>query len=226
MLKPLLAVAIAGAFATASTITLAATPKLNDKQYFSQPSLDVVVFSNWYNGLFGDSKISGVELIHFGERTATNGDVRLSATPEQWDPIPTFVERKVDQASGTISATLAYPEYDFTYTITARPINSGVEITLSSPNPLPPALEGKAGFNMEFLPATYMETSFLADGKPGSFPLYPTGVKEIIGEHEPQPLATGQHLVLAPESPQKRVSIKSESLPLALYDGRAKAQNG
>ena len=226
MLKPLLAVAIAGAFATASTITLAATPKLNDKQYFSQPSLDVVVFSNWYNGLFGDSKISGVELIHFGERTATNGDVRLSATPEQWDPIPTFVERKVDQASGTISATLAYPEYDFTYTITARPINNGVEITLSSPNPLPPALEGKAGFNMEFLPATYMETSFLADGKPGSFPLYPTGVKEIIGEHEPQPLVTGQHLVLAPESPQKRVSIKSESLPLALYDGRAKAQNG
>ena len=59
MLKPLLAVAIAGVFATASTTTLAATPKLNDKQYFSQPSLDVVVFSNWYNGLFGDSKMSG-----------------------------------------------------------------------------------------------------------------------------------------------------------------------
>ena len=81
-------------------------PALNDKAYFSQSSLDIVVFSNWYNGLFGDSKISGVELVHFGERIATNGDVRLSATPEQWDPIPTFEERKVDNNTNTISATL------------------------------------------------------------------------------------------------------------------------
>lgn len=225
MLKPLIAVAVVSSLA-ATAVTHAATPTLNEKQYFTQPSLDIVVFSNWYNGLFGDSKISGVELIHFGERIATNGDVRLSATPEQWDPIPTFIERKVDEAAGTISATLAYPDFDFTYTITAKPINNGVEITLSSTQPLPPALEGKAGFNMEFLPATYIETSYLADGKPGSFPLYPTGVKEIINEYEPEPLATGQHLVLAPESQQKRVSIESDSLPLSLYDGRAKAQNG
>ncbi|MDC8830769.1 glycoside hydrolase family 9 protein [Alteromonas gilva] len=226
MLKSLIAAAVAGALVASSTAALAKTPSLNDKEYFSQPSLDVVVFSNWYNGLFGDSKVSGVELIHFGERTATNGDVRLSATPEQWDPIPTFVERVVDQESGTISATLSYPEYDFTYTITASPIDNGVELTLSSPKPLPAELEGKAGFNMEFLPSVYMETSFLADGKPGAFPLYPTGVKEVIGAHEPLPLAQGQHLVLAPEDTGKRVSIESETLPLALYDGRAKAQNG
>ncbi|NVK56567.1 MAG: glycoside hydrolase family 9 protein [Alteromonadaceae bacterium] len=226
MFKSLIAVAVAGAIAVTSTATLATTPTLNKKEYFSQPSLDVVVFSNWYNGLFGDSKISGVELIHFGERTATNGDVRLSATPEQWDPIPTFVERKVDEKSGIISATLSYPDFGFTYTISAKPINNGVEITLTSEQPLPAELEGKAGFNMEFLPATYMETSFLADGKPGAFPLYPTGVKEIIDQHEPEPLAQGQRLVLAPESEMKRVSIVSESLPLALYDGRSKAQNG
>ncbi|MEC7471711.1 MAG: glycoside hydrolase family 9 protein [Pseudomonadota bacterium] len=200
-------------------------PALNDKAYFSQPSLDIVVFSNWYNGLFGDSKISGVELVHFGERIATNGDVRLSATPEQWDPIPTFVERKVDNNTNTISATLSYPEFDFTYTISASPIENGVEITLSSPRPVPAELVGKAGFNMEFLPANYMETSFLADGKPGTFPLYPTGVKEIIGQHEPAPLASAKQLVLAPESDTKRVMIES-SAPLTLYDGRAKAQNG
>ena len=225
MIKSVLYSAIASVFLAAPIVTSAAVPELNDKAYFSQPSLDIVVFSNWYNGLFGDSKISGVELVHFGERIATNGDVRLSATPEQWDPIPTFVERKVDNNTNTISATLSYPEFDFTYTISASPIENGVEITLSSPRPVPAELVGKAGFNMEFLPANYMETSFLADGKPGTFPLYPTGVKEIIGQHEPAPLASAKQLVLAPESDTKRVMIES-SAPLTLYDGRAKAQNG
>ena len=225
MIKSVLYSAIASVFLAAPIVTSAAVPALNDKAYFSQPSLDIVVFSNWYNGLFGDSKISGVELVHFGERIATNGDVRLSATPEQWDPIPTFVERKVDNNTNTISATLSYPEFDFTYTISASPIENGVEITLSSPRPVPAELVGRAGFNMEFLPANYMETSFLADGKPGTFPLYPTGVKEIIGQHEPAPLASAKQLVLAPESDTKRVMIES-SAPLTLYDGRAKAQNG
>ncbi|MCP9477053.1 glycoside hydrolase family 9 protein [Marisediminitalea aggregata] len=225
MIKSVLYSAIASVFLAAPIVTSAAVPALNDKAYFSQPSLDIVVFSNWYNGLFGDSKISGVELVHFGERIATNGDVRLSATPEQWDPIPTFVERKVDNNTNTISATLSYPEFDFTYTISASPIENGVEITLSSPRPVPAELVGKAGFNMEFLPANYIETSFLADGKPGTFPLYPTGVKEIIGQHEPAPLASAKQLVLAPESNTKRVMIES-SAPLTLYDGRAKAQNG
>ncbi|WP_370243245.1 glycoside hydrolase family 9 protein [Marisediminitalea sp.] len=225
MIKSVLYSAIASALVAAPIVTSAAVPALNDKAYFSQPSLDIVVFSNWYNGLFGDSKISGVELVHFGERIATNGDVRLSATPEQWDPIPTFVERKVDNNTNTISATLSYPEFDFTYTISASPIENGVEITLSSPRPVPAELVGKAGFNMEFLPANYIETSFLADGKPGTFPLYPTGVKEIIGQHEPAPLASAKQLVLAPESDIKRVMIDS-SAPLTLYDGRAKAQNG
>ena len=83
MFKSLTAAAISGILVSASiSPAVAASPKLNDKEYFSQPSLDIVVFSNWYNGMFGDSKISGVELIHFGERSATNGDVRLSATPE------------------------------------------------------------------------------------------------------------------------------------------------
>jgi len=226
VIKSLIRSAVAGALLTTSAGVTAKAPALNDSDYFEQPGLNVVVFSNWYNGMFGDSKISGVELIHFGERTATNGDVRLSATPEQWDPIPTFVERNVDQKNQTVSATLAYPEFDFTYTISARPIESGVEITLSTDQPLPEALKGKAGFNMEFLPATYMETAFLADGRPGAFPIYPTGVKEIIGEHEPVPLAKGNHLVLAPETAKKRVSIVSENAELALYDGRAKAQNG
>lgn len=53
---------------------------LNQAGYFEDRGVNVLVFSNWYDGLFADSKISGVEIVQQGERTATNGDVRLSAT--------------------------------------------------------------------------------------------------------------------------------------------------
>jgi hypothetical protein len=79
---------------------------LNDQDYFEGRALNVLVFHNWYSGLFSDSKLSGIELIHHGVRTATNGDVRLSNTPEQWDPIPEFIEKKVDRANRPIQAFL------------------------------------------------------------------------------------------------------------------------
>jgi len=199
---------------------------LNDAEYFEQPGFNAVVFSNWYNGLFGDSKISGVELIHHGERMATNGDIRLNATPEQWDLIPEFVSRHVDPADNSIQATLRYPDHDFTYTIVAKPQGGKIKISVVLPAPLPPALAGKAGFNLEFLPATYFETSYLADGKPGTFPLYPTGIKEINGQSAPQPLAEAATLTLAPEDDNRRITVTSNAGKLRLYDGRSKAQNG
>jgi len=68
---------------------------LHEKEYLYKRGLNVLVFSNWYDGNFSDSKISGVEIIHHGVRTATNGDVRLHNTPEQWDAIPAFRKRKI-----------------------------------------------------------------------------------------------------------------------------------
>lgn len=37
--------------------------KLNDSSYFEKQGLNVLVFSNWYNDNFSDSKISGIEII-------------------------------------------------------------------------------------------------------------------------------------------------------------------
>jgi hypothetical protein len=73
------------------------TLKINDREYFEKLGFNVLVFSNWYNDNFSDSKISGIEIIHHGIRTATNGDVRLSSTPGQWDPIPELVNRNVNR---------------------------------------------------------------------------------------------------------------------------------
>lgn len=199
---------------------------LNDKDYFEKPGLNVLVFSNWYDGLFSDSKTSGVELIHHGERTVTNGDVRLNATPEQWDMTPLFKERKVNHADQSIEAFLHYPDQQFDFSIKVMKNAAGVRLTVNLPRPLPKSLEGKAGFNLEFLPAAYFHKSFMMDGQAGGFPVYPTGLKEINNKADPVALAQGQYLVLAPEDAERRVSIQSSGIPLELYDGRGKAQNG
>jgi len=102
---------------------------LNDLGYFETRGLNVMVFNNWYNDYFGDSKITGVEIIHHDVRTATNGDVRLSPTPEQWDLIPKLVERKVNRQSNSVEVLLKYPAYEFDYTIKAEA--RGAEIVLS-----------------------------------------------------------------------------------------------
>jgi len=199
---------------------------LNDKDYFEKPGLNVLVFSNWYDGLFSDSKTSGVELIHHGERTVTNGDVRLNATPEQWDMTPMFKERTVNHADQFIEAFLHYPDQQFDFSIKVTKNASGVRLTVNLPKPLPKSLEGKAGFNLEFLPSAYFHKAFLMDDTAGGFPVYPTGLKEINDKADPVALAQGQHLVFAPEDAERRVSIQSTSTPLELYDGRGKAQNG
>src|SRR3954471_2873887 len=121
------------------------TLTLNDKDYFEEQGLNVLVFSNWYDGLFSDSKTSGIELIHHGERTATNGDVRLNATPEQWDMIPQFKERKINREEQSIEAFMRYAEQDFDFSIKVQKNATGVLISVNLPKPLPTSLEGRAG---------------------------------------------------------------------------------
>ncbi|WP_051286183.1 glycoside hydrolase family 9 protein [Salinimicrobium terrae] len=202
--------------------------ELNEEEYFEAPGVNILAFSNWYNGLFSDSKISGIEIIHFGERTATNGDVRLHATPEQWDAIPTFSERIVDQANGRIETYQEYPDYDFEYMIRAEAKGNGVILSVHLEEPVPQALVGRAGLNLEFIPSAYWEKTYYMDGKADIFPLYPSSdmKKDHTGYTSPKPMATGQKLVLAPEDPERRVTITSESAELMLHDGRDKAQNG
>lgn len=203
-----------------------ATLRLNDEDYFETRGVNVLVFSNWYDGLFSDAKMSGIELIHHGVRTATNGDVRLNVTPEQWDPIPRFVERKVDRRNGTIRAYLEYPEYGFEFSIEARVAGNSIDLSVWLSEPLPQALRGRAGFNLEFLPSAYFEKSWVMDDHYGTLPLYPVGVKERSETEQPVPLAAGRKLILAPDDPERTVRLTSADGELRLYDGRTKAQNG
>ncbi|MGK6323391.1 glycoside hydrolase family 9 protein [Sphingomonas sp. DT-51] len=205
--------------------------------YYEAPAANVLVFSNWYDGLFADSKISGVEIIQQGERIATNGDVRLAATPGQWDPTARFVDRQVDQRTGTITVTLEYPDQHWRYRIRSEKQGGAVKVSVLLDRPVPAALAGRAGFNLEFLPAAYFHHGYLADDRTGTFPLYPADAMTRTPERnpasgraegpgaEPQPIATARRFVLAPEDAARRVTVES-SAPVELYDGRNQAQNG
>ncbi|MCC6398322.1 MAG: glycoside hydrolase, partial [Bacteroidetes bacterium] len=201
---------------------------LNDAGYFETRGLNFLVYSNFYDGNFSDAKIAGIEIIHHGARTATNGDVRLSPTPGQWDPVPQLVRRTVKKDERTIEVHLSYPNHRFEYQIRATAEGKGVTLTVHLEKPLPVELEGRAGFNLEFLPSAYFEKSFLMDSSFGHFPLYPTGTMATTpwGAREPSPIATGRRLVLAPEDPTRRIAVQAEDCELGLYDGRQQAQNG
>lgn len=215
----------------------AQTPlRLDRADYFEAPGVDWLIFSNVNEGLFADAKISGVELIQQGLRTATNGDVRLSATPGQWDPAAQFVSRRVDKAAGVIEAVMEYP--GFRYTVRAERRGSAVVLSVLLDQPLPAELVGKAGLNLEFVPSAYFHRSFTSDGKPGLFPRHPADAMTLTPERnaasgrsdgpgaEPLPFASGQRLVLSPEDASRRVGIATASGSLSLYDGRNQAQNG
>lgn len=227
----MLASSLPSASPTAPPPSTPATPRLilNDREYFTTPGLDVLAFSNWYDGNFSDSKIAGIELIHHGVRTATNGDVRLSPTPEQWDPVPELKTRTVLRDSHTIEARLAYSGHALAYTIRTEAHGDGVLLQVVLDQPLPPDLEGRAGFHLEFLPSAYFSKTYFMDDRSGVLPLYPTGPSRRSGptsEVERLPFARGTSLVLAPEDPQRRVRIESRTGELGLYDGRNQAQNG
>ncbi len=201
---------------------------LDTRGCLSRQGLDVLVFSNWYDGAFSDAKIAGIELIHHDVRTATNGDVRLEPTPGQWDAVPELVERKVLAAEQAIEVRLAYRAEGFEYTLRAEAAGDAVRLQVRLDRPLPAALVGRAGFNLEFVPSAYFGKAYLRDGVPGVFPRSAVGGtgRGADGAAVATPFATGRTFVLAPEEPARRVAIAAQIGTLEVYDGRHKAQNG
>ncbi|MDP2890514.1 MAG: cellulase N-terminal Ig-like domain-containing protein, partial [Bacteroidota bacterium] len=221
--------------------------KLNDLEYFETQGVNVLVYNNLFTGGFNDEKTAGIEMIHHGVRTSQGGAVRLSNTPEQWDLVPAISNRKVDRASQTIAASLRYDDYDFDSRVVVTAKGKGVEIAVYLDKPLPKALEGSAGFNLEFLPSQYWAKTYLMDGRPNRFPRYvvgntitkPNSVKPkqfkgfVTSDDrgtgkfiDPLPLETGRTFLLSPDEPERLVKISSPDADIMLFDGRMLAQNG
>ena len=221
--------------------------KLNELEYFEAQGVNVLVYSNQFTGGFNDEKNAGIELIHHGVRTAQGGAVRLSNTPEQWDLVPEVTSRKVDRAAKSIETVLKYRDYDFESRVVVTAKGKGVEISVHLDKPLPKTLEGRAGFNLEFLPSQYWAKTYLMDGRYNRFPRYVVGntvtksndekPKQFKGYNtsddrgtgkfiDPLPLETGRTILLAPDEPSRLVKITSQEVDLMLFDGRMLAQNG
>ena len=221
--------------------------QLNDLEYFERQGVNVLVFSNSFNGGFNDEKNSGIEIIHHGVRTVQGGAIRLNNTPEQWDLVPKMTNRKVNREDGSIEVSLRYDDYDFDSRIVVTAKGKAVEIAVWLDKPVPEKLAGDAGFNMEFLPSQYWLKTFTMDGRLGRLPRYATsqtitrpnsekprqfkgfktyddrGTGRFI---DPLPIETGHQIIMATDAPERMIRISSDDAELRLYDGRILAQNG
>ena len=220
--------------------------RLNDREYFERQGINVLVFSNSFNGGFNDEKNSGIEIIHHGVRTVQGGAVRLNNTPEQWDLVPKTISRKVNREQGSIEVVTRYDDYDFDSRIVVTAKGKAVEIAVWLDKPVPAKLAGEAGFNIEFLPSQYWLKTYSVDGRLGRLPRYATSltVTRPNGEKprqfkgfktyddrgtdrfvDPLPIETGHQITLATDQPERMVTVSSDA-ELKLYDGRILAQNG
>ena len=148
--------------------------KVTDKNYLDTQGFSVFLYDSTYHPVFVDQKNTAMEMILHGQRIATNGDVRLMPTPEQWDLVATLKGRQADKANNRLTANLAFPTFDLSYTLEVAAEPGGVKVSINLDKPLPEKLAGRAGFNLEFLPSIYMGKTYLVDGtKAGIFPRTP-----------------------------------------------------
>lgn len=221
--------------------------QVTDSGYLDAPGVSVMLYSDNYSPIFFDQKDAAMQIILHGHRIATNGSVRLSPTPEQWDPIPHLIAREADKARERLTAAVAYPEYHLSYQVVVAAEPGGVRVSVNLDKPLPRTLAGRAGFNLEFLPSRYVDKAYAVDDKTfGVLPRSPEERMTVVpprpgdpkslwyvqqwheakGYTQPLPFATGKSVTLAVNDPLDRISVTSETGPLLLYDGRNKAQNG
>ena len=83
--------------------------RVTDKNYLDTQGFSVFLYDSTYHPVFVDQKNTAMEMILHGQRIATNGDVRLMPTPEQWDLVATLKGRHTDKTNNRLTADLATP---------------------------------------------------------------------------------------------------------------------
>lgn len=230
---------MAGLIALQGLVAFGQDLKLNDKEYFEKPGLNVMVFTD----IYPEGHQGGVGIIQNGVRTATNGDLRLEATPGQWSPIPVMKKRWVDKEQNLIGVNLTYPDSArnrkgfnpidypdlyFNYTVTVQSQSGNTfEIRVDIDRELPDEWIGQVGFNLELYPVSLFGKSWMLGDKAGTFPRQANGpaVTDKTGNPVATPYAIGNKLVIASETDAQRMVIESNT-GLQLYDGRTRHNNG
>ncbi|WP_418986752.1 glycoside hydrolase family 9 protein [Bacteroides heparinolyticus] len=156
--------------------------ELTSSGYFRNRGVDVMAFDD----IYPEGHQGGVCIIMHGHRIATNGDIRLEATPGQWQPVPKQLDRRLD--GNSIITTLCYPDssrhltgfnpmiypaLNLKYTVKVETKGKHLEVTVDLDRPIPEEFIGKAGFNLEFFPGSLFGKPWLMDKQSGIFPQQP-----------------------------------------------------
>ena len=230
---------LAPALALLALSAHAQTPgfQLIDAGYFERGGVSVMAFQDFYP----DGHQGGITLVQHGIRIAANGDLRLNATPGQWDPVPKQDSREV--VGGEIVTRLSYPDpgknrtgfnpivypdLEMSYTVRARAQGDAVVVTVDLDEPLPDDYVGVVGFNLELYPVDLFGAGWIMGDIVGQFPRQPNGPMEVdaAGVAQALPFATGPALTIAPEDDALRMTITSQTGSMALLDGRNQHNNG
>src|SRR5580692_5293547 len=103
--------------------------KVTDKNYLDTQGFSVFLYDSTYHPIFVDQKNTALEMILHGQRIATNGDVRLMPTPEQWDLVATLKGREPDKVNNRLTAHLGFPTFDVSYTLEVAAEPGGVKVS-------------------------------------------------------------------------------------------------
>ena len=156
--------------------------QLNSAGYFNNQGVDVMAFNDFYP----EGHQGGVSVLMNGHRIATNGDIRMEATPGQWQPIPKQLSRKIEGNSIVTNLCfpdsarhltgfnpMVYPDYVFNYTVKTEAQGNSIVVTVDIDKPVPAELQGKVGFNLEFFPGWLFGKPWVMDGQSGIYPQQP-----------------------------------------------------
>lgn len=156
--------------------------ELTKSGYFRNHGVDVMAFDD----IYPEGHQGGVCVIMHGNRIATNGDLRMEATPGQWQPVPRQLERKL--GTNAITTTLCYPDssrhmtgfnpqiypdYQVHYTVRVEAKGDQIDVLVDLDKAVPEYLLGKVGFNLEFFPGSLFGKPWLMDSQSGIFPQQP-----------------------------------------------------
>lgn len=193
--KPFIVVSALAAMLAGGTLQ-AQNFELTSSGYFKNQGVDVMAFDD----IYPEGHQGGVCIIMNGHRVATNGDIRLEATPGQWQPVPRQLDRKL--GTNTITATLCYPDssrhltgfnpmiypdLQLKYNVRVEAKGKDIEVTVDLDRPVPQEFIGKVGFNLEFFPGSLFGKPWIMDNQSGIYPRQPNGPVDITASNSAHP---------------------------------------
>ena len=175
-------VIIGCAFIASTTAASGQTFQLNDRGYFNAGGVDVMAFDD----IYPEGHQAGVSILMNGNRLMTNGDIRLEATPGQWQPLPKQLRREtgIDFIATTLQYPdssrhltgfnpMIYPDLQLRYQVKVKSMGDYLEVTVDLDRPIPDKYIGKVGFNMEIFPGFAFGKPWIMDDQTGIYPRQP-----------------------------------------------------